>query len=81
MFTSTPMEGYNPSLPILRLTDRVATYMNRKFMAIINKEERHVPFPNEWSIQLLIDCDLATNVIFEAFQNRSIIIILLVGIH
>ena len=65
----TTMQESSQSLPIVRLMDQVATYMNHKFQAILRKEDVHVPFPQEWSLQLLIDCDLAATVIAEAFQN------------
>jgi hypothetical protein len=65
------MQELSQSLPIVRLTDRVATYMNQKVRSILMEGDIHVPFPREWSLQLLIDCDLAATVIAEAFQNRS----------
>jgi hypothetical protein len=65
------MQESTQSLPILRLTERVATYMTTKFGAIVGKENVSVPFPKDWSLQLLIDCDLAATVIAEAYGNRG----------
>jgi len=65
------MQESSQSLPILRLTERVATYMTTKLWAIVRREDISIPFPKEWSLQLLIDCDLAATVIAEAFENRG----------
>lgn len=65
------MQESSESLPILRLTERVATYMTMKFQAMIRREDIPIPVPKEWSLQLLIDCDLAVTVIAEAFENRG----------
>ncbi|KIM43470.1 hypothetical protein M413DRAFT_9523 [Hebeloma cylindrosporum] len=64
------MEPFNASLPMWKLTDRMAMYMNKRFQAIIQKQEIAIPFPREWSIPLLMDCNLAVDVVARAFGNR-----------
>lgn len=65
------MHQSTQSLPILRITDTLATYMNAKFQSLIHKELVEVPFPRELSVQVVIDCDLAATVIAEAYKNRG----------
>jgi len=69
------MDRSTASLPVIRLTHTIATYMNKKFRAIVHKDPKHVTIPKEWPIQLLMDCDLAATVIAEAFEKRSKIFI------
>jgi len=65
------MDSSTASLPMIRLTDTITTYMNEKFRAIVDHDQKHIPIPREWSLWLLMDCDLAATVIAEAFGNRS----------
>lgn len=66
------MFGKAQVLAITKDTEQVAQYLQKKFQNLrVGGDGRDVPSPAEWSLEYLIESDLAANIIWRAFQNRS----------
>ena len=52
------------------LTETIATYMQAKFRQEIKGSRDHVPFPSEWDLTLLQECDRVIGILVEAYHNR-----------
>ena len=63
-----PMAGNNQLA--LQLTEAIAAYMQAKFRQEIKGPGDHVPFPSDWDLTLLQECDQAIGILGEAYHNR-----------
>ena len=54
----------------IHLTEAIATYMQAKFRKEIKGSGDHVPFPSDWDLTLLQECDQAVGILVEAYHNR-----------
>jgi len=58
----------------INTTSQFEEYLQRKFWALLQGVEVHMPFPTHWTLDLLSEVDCITLVLVEAFQNPSEII-------
>lgn len=65
------MTTENSAEPLLTLAESVATYMQTKFHACLAHPGAIVPHSDDWTLELLIDCNLAVQVILKALLNRG----------
>jgi hypothetical protein len=69
---TTPLKFQMSHLPRgIALTEEIAKYMMRKFKSLQIIPAPHVQHPDDWPLQLIIDCDLAVNVIAAAYKNQG----------
>jgi hypothetical protein len=45
--------------------------MKTKFHTFLINPDSHVSYPDHWSLDLLIDCDLAVHILLQAYQNQG----------
>jgi len=66
------MSGKAQVLTITKETQQVAQYLQEKFQNLrVGGDGRDIQSPAEWSLEYLIECDLAANIIWRAFQHQS----------
>lgn len=51
------------------LTEEVASYMRAKFLQGLKSQDNHVPFPTDWDVTLLQECDQAVGILLQAYHN------------
>ena len=62
------------NIGVLNITCQLEDYLQRKFRALLRGVEVHVPFPTQWTVDLLGEVDRIALVLVEAFRNPSEII-------
>ena len=66
------MFGQQEALAITKETEQVARYMQDKFQNLrVSGDGTDIRSPTEWSLEYLIEVDLAANIIWRSFQNQS----------
>jgi len=55
----------------LHLTEAIAGYMQAKFRQLQGPDD-HVPFPSDWDLTLLQECDQAVGILVEAYRNPCV---------
>jgi len=55
----------------LELTESIATYMKTRFHQKINGLEASAFIPPDWDINLLYECDVAVDILQQAYKNKS----------
>ena len=53
----------------LNLTEGITTYMQAKFNQQLKGFDTPVPFPLDWDIRLLQECNQAVGILVEAYRN------------
>lgn len=66
----TITDGAKPPQTLM-FTNEVCRYMQQKFNAGLLDPNAHVPYPDGWPLDFLIDCNRAVNEILAAFRNRG----------
>lgn len=51
--------------------EEVSRYMKKKFLAAIRNRGQWVEYPENWPFTFLIDCDLAVEIIVQAYHNKG----------
>ena len=66
------MFGQQEALAITKGMEQVAQYMQDKFQNLrVSGDGTDIWSPTEWSLEYLIEVDLAANSIWRSFQNQS----------
>ena len=66
------MFGQQEALAITKETEQVARYMQDKFQNLqVSGDGTDIRSLTEWSLEYLIEVDLAANIIWRSFQNQS----------
>jgi hypothetical protein len=53
----------------LHLTEAIAAYMQAEFRQQLRGSDGHVPFPSDWDLTLLQECQQAIGILMEAYHN------------
>ena len=53
----------------LNMTEAIAGYMQAKFDHQLKGFETPVPFPSDWDLRLLQECDQAVGILVDAYRN------------
>ena len=69
-FPLNPMPMARDDQLAIYLTEAIATYMQAKFHKEIKGSHDHVPFPSDWDLTLLQECDRVIGILVEAYHNR-----------
>ncbi|KAF8957921.1 hypothetical protein BDZ97DRAFT_1762563 [Flammula alnicola] len=56
----------------LHLTEAISTYMKAKFLQKLHSCDDYVPFPSDWDFTLLQECDLAVDVLTDAYRRKYV---------
>ena len=54
------------------LTEAIATYMQAKFRQMLHGSDVHTPFPADWDLTLLQECNQAVAILIEAYHNPCV---------
>jgi len=54
------------------LTEAIATYMQAKFRQMLQGLDDRTPFPSDWDLALLQECDQAVGILVEAYHNPCV---------
>ena len=66
------MSGQEEALAVAQKTEMVAQYLCKKFHNLqVRGYDTDLLPPMEWSLEYLMEVDLAANIIWRAFQNQS----------
>ncbi|KAF9554844.1 hypothetical protein CPC08DRAFT_766383 [Agrocybe pediades] len=60
------------SLTSLALTEDVAQYVKAKFISHLKGKDELISFPDTWTYEMLLDCDVAARVLAQAHQNQDL---------
>ena len=60
-----------PSLGIIAFTDSVADYCFVKYQKVLSGYDSRTPFPMDWSLVFLQECDQIAFIACKAYQNQS----------
>ena|ERR1700684_762788 len=70
--TFTNMSGQQEALAVTQETEMVAQYLCKKFHNLrVRGYDTEVLPPMQWSLEYLMEVDLAANIIWRAFWNQS----------
>lgn len=66
------MSSHLDALAVAHKTEQVAQYLRKKFHNLwVQGYDTDLVPPMEWSLDYLMEVDLAANIIWKAFQNQS----------
>jgi hypothetical protein len=55
---------------VLNLTEEISQFMKSWFTSLTTNTSQSVQYPDNWDLQLFVDCQMAVKVIAEAATNQ-----------